>query len=231
MAAPYYQDDAVTIYHGDCRDLIDELVFDVIVTDPPYGINATTANAARGRGRGAASKGAANVIAYANDYPPIHGDDRPFDPSHLLACNVPTVLFGANHYADKLPASATWLVWDKLDGLTSERAVGFNDQADCELVWTNLGGPARLLSQRWMGAMKSGVDKMTPRRHPTEKPIELMRRIVGMVPEGVVLDPYCGSGPTLRAAKDLGRRAIGIEFEEAYCEIAANRCAQEVLAL
>ncbi len=228
---PYYQDDAVTIYHGDCREIMPSLAFDVILSDPPYGIAATTMNASRGRGKGAASKGANNAITYSKDYPPIHGDDKPFDPSHLLARGVPTILFGGNHFGDKLPASPTWFVWDKLDGLVSERTVGFNDQADCELIWTNLGGPARLFHQRWMGAMKSGVDQMTPRRHPTEKPVELLRRLVGLCPAGVIVDPYMGSGSTLRAAKDLGRQAIGIEYEERYCEIAAKRMGQEVLAL
>ena len=123
-----------------------------------------------------------------------------------------------------------WIAWDKLDGLESHRAVGFNDNADIELIWTNLSGPARLMRQRWMGAMKSGKDAQTPRRHPTEKPVELMSRLVALV-SGVALDPFMGSGATLRAAKDLGRKAIGIEIDERYCEIAARRMGQEVLAL
>jgi site-specific DNA-methyltransferase (adenine-specific) len=218
---PYYQDDHCTIYHGDCREILPALEFDVIVTDPPYGIKATTANHARGRG----------ALAGANDYPPIHGDDQPFDPSWLLALKRPTVVFGANHYASRLPDSPTWLTWDKLDGLTSKRAVGFNDQADIELAWSNLGGPARIYRQRWMGAMKSGEDAQTSRRHPTEKPVELLRWVLLQVPAGTVADPYMGSGSTLRASKDACRKAIGIEIEERYCEIAARRLAQEVLPL
>ena len=215
---PYYEDDAVTIYHGDCREIAPTLAFDVIVSDPPYGINYRTS----------ASRGARCA---SRDWPPIHGDAEPFDPSWMLALSRPTVLFGANHYADRLPVSSMWIAWDKLDGLASDRSLGFNDQADIELIWTNLRGPARIIRQRWMGALKSGEDRQTPRRHPTEKPIELMRRLIEACPPGVVLDPYAGSGTTLRAAKDLGRRAIGIEIEERYCEIAARRMAQEVLAL
>lgn len=235
---PYYEDGSVVIYHADSSEVFAGLAFDAIVTDPPYGINATTMNASRGRGRGPADKNRpdsarrSNALAYSKDYAPIHGDDRPFDPAPFLAAAVPTVLFGGNHYAHRLPASPTWLVWDKLDGLTTDkRDVGFCDQADAELAWTNLGGPARVFRQRWMGAMKSGVDKMTPRRHPTEKPLELMRWVVGQVPGERIIDPFMGSGSTLRAAKDLNRHAIGIEIVEAYCEIAAKRCAQEVLAL
>jgi DNA modification methylase len=218
---PYYQDDHCTIYHGDCREILPALTFDVIVTDPPYGIGATTANNARGR----------TALATANDYPPIHGDDEPFDPSWMLALGCPTAMFGANHYASRLPDSPTWLAWDKLDGLTSKRDIGFNDSADMEFAWCNFGGPARLYRQRWMGAMKSGIDACVQRRHPTEKPVELMRWVLSQAPAGVVLDPFMGSGSTLRAAKDLNRRAIGIEIEERYCEIAAKRLAQEVLPL
>jgi DNA modification methylase len=227
MVEPYYQDDHCTIYHGDCREILPTLcdddgwfMFDCIVTDPPYGIGVQTNYRDRQRG----------ALAVCNNYAPIHGDDEPFDPLWLILMGKPTVLFGANHYADTLPPSPSWIVWDKLDGLKSGRDVGFNDQADVELVWTNIGGPARLMSQRWMGAMKSGREAGDRRVHPTQKPVELMARIVGMT-DGTVADPFMGSGTTLRAAKDLGRKAIGIEIEERYCEIAAKRLAQEVLPL
>lgn len=217
---PYYKDDAVTIYHGDSREVVPTLTFDCIVTDPPYGINVGTNYAQRGRGG----------VARCNDFPPIHGDDAPFDPAWMLALNVPTVLFGGNHFGDALPSSPSWIVWDKLDGLTSKREIGFNDQADAELIWTNLGGPVRIMRQRWMGAMKSGREARVRRVHPTQKPIELMARIVGMT-TGIVLDPYMGSGTTIVAASELGRRCIGIEYEERYCEIAAKRLSQGALDL
>lgn len=219
MIEPYYQDDSCTIYHGDCLEILPSLTFDVIVTDPPYGINATTKNASNGRSQ----------IAAANDYMPVHGDDTPFDPSWLL--QYPRLfMFGANHYADKLPASATWVVWDKLNGLESKRQVGFNDQADCEIAWSNLGGPVRLIRHRWMGLLKE-TERNAQRLHPTQKPVALMAKIISHYckPDWTIADPYLGSGTTLRAAKDLGRKAIGIEIEEKYCEIAAKRLAQEVL--
>lgn len=164
---PYYSDSWVTIYHGDCREVTEWLSADVLVTDPPYGINVTTLNASRGRG------GAAACV----DHAPVAGDNQPFDPAFLLALDKPTVMFGANHYGSRLPDASRWLVWDKLDGLTTtKRDVGFCDQADVELAWTNLGGPARHFSQRWMGMIKSGEDAGTRRRHPTEKPVELMHK-------------------------------------------------------
>lgn len=218
---PYYVDDHVTLYHGDCLEILPTLDLSdaVIVTDPPYGVAERTNRHEAGRSGAAA----------CNDFEPVHGDDKPFDPSPILALGVPTVLFGANHYASRLPDASRWLVWDKLAGLKSDRPVGFNDNADAELAWSNLGGPVRLHSQRWMGMLKSGEDARMPRRHPTEKPVELMRWVIGQTPDVVVVDPFAGSGTTLRAAKDLGRKAIGIETDERYCEVAAKRLAQEVL--
>jgi site-specific DNA-methyltransferase (adenine-specific)/modification methylase len=207
----YYEDDSVTIYHGDSREFVSTLEADVLVTDPPYGISySPSQNSAKAWGN--KTFVGKTVVA---------GDDEPFDPSPLL--RFPTVvLFGANHYADKLPASSGWFVWDKRDGMTS------NDFADCELVWSNLPKVARLLRHQWNGALRAS-ERGEPRLHPTQKPLVLMRWILSQCPDGSVLDPYMGSGTTLRAAKDLGRPVTGIDIDERYCEIAAKRCAQEVL--
>lgn len=215
---PYYDDGQCAIYHADCREALPALKFDVIVTDPPYGVNEQANRATRGRSNLAASNDFANVI----------GDDAPFDPAWLLSFNVPTVMFGGNHFAERLPSASRWLVWDKLDGLTSIRDVGFDDNADAELAWTNLGGPVRLFGHRWKGMLKAS-ERDVKRVHPTQKPVPLMTWVLKQVPAGVVVDPYMGSGPTLRAAKDSGRKAIGIELVERYCEIAAHRLAQGVL--
>lgn len=211
---PYYSDDLVTIYHGDAREL--DIAADLVLTDPPYGVNLNTSYASAKRGS----------LTAAHDYPPVHGDDKPFDPSWLLRYRA-LVLWGANYYADRLPASGQWLVWDKRDG------VGYNDQADAELAWTRgTGGTVpRLFVHRWNGMLKAS-ERDERRLHPTQKPVALMRWCLGFFPDATtVLDPYMGSGSTLVAAKDLGRKAIGIEIEEAYCERAAQRCSQEVLGL
>ncbi len=205
---PYYQDEWVAIYHGDCRELLPELRADVIVSDPPYGINFHETGTSRGG------------IVWGG----IVGDDEPFDPSHLIALSLPTVLFGANHYADKLPSSPSWLVWSKRVEMEPW------SQSDAELIWTNLGGPVKDIRYDWPAGV-TAVVKDGLRAHPTQKPVGLMILILKRCPEGVVLDPYMGSGTTLRAAKNLDRRCIGIEIEERYCEIAARRCAQEVLHL
>ena len=133
-----------------------------------------------------------------------------------------------------MPPAASWIVWDKVDGLESGRAIGFNDQADVELAWSNLGGPARTYRHRWMGAMKKS--EQTDRRiHPTQKPVALMLWCLSLArlqPGDLVLDPYMGSGPVAAACKRLGLRYIGIELSEAYCDVTIrHRLSQEVMAL
>jgi site-specific DNA-methyltransferase (adenine-specific)/modification methylase len=221
---PYYERGGITIYHGDCRDILPMIAVatvDLLLTDPPYGIDLETRYGERKR----------TALALSNDYPRIVGDAEPFSPDHLLGFPR-LVLFGANHYAQRLPSSPSWLVWDKLAGLTSKRPIGFNDNADCELAWTNLGGPARLIPLRWMGLMK-GAERDQRRLHPTQKPVALMGGIIGQytAPGALIVDPYLGSGSTLVAAQVLGRRAIGIEIAEAWCEVAARRLQQDVLPL
>jgi DNA modification methylase len=215
---PYYQDDLVTIYHGDCREVgegIGLAVSDIgmLLTDPPYGIDYQPARDGRVSGPARWERGSR-----------VTGDREPFDPTHLLDWRVPTILFGANHYADRLPPSGGWLVWDKTPRGIREGFI----YSHAELAWTNVLGHVEKIALEWDGASRQGE----PFLHPTQKPVGLMRILIERYSKpGVVLDPYAGSGTTLVAAKQTGRRAIGIEIEERYCEIAAQRCSQEVLGL
>lgn len=207
---PYYADDLVTIHHGRAADvLIDSS--SAIVADPPYGMNWANAvvsgiNGARGPGHKARSF-QERVVS----------DDEPFDPSPWL--DFPEViLFGANHYGWLLPRGTT-LVWLK----RNDDAFG-SFLSDAEIAWQKGG----------MGVYcyrDTGYKTSEQRFHPTQKPIGVMRWVVGRTTSPLIVDPYMGSGSTLVAAKSLGRKAIGIEIEERYCEIAAKRCSQEVLGL
>jgi DNA modification methylase len=216
---PYYSDALVTLYHADCREVLPGLDrCDLVLTDPPYGIGADrNLRANRQHGRAAAP---------SKDYGAGGWDAAPPDAETVravVAAGLHAIVWGGNYFG--LPASAGWLVWDKDNGK--------NGYADCELAWTNLPQAVRRIRYRWMGMLQehSGADK-EHRWHPTQKPLPVMHWSLGHVPDArTVLDPFAGSGTTLRAAKDLGRRAIGIEIEERYCEIAAKRLSQEVLPL
>lgn len=216
---PYYEDDAVTIYHGDCREILPQLEpVDLVLTDPPYGIGADR-NLRANKRHGAA-------VAPSRDYGVGTWDATPPDEATIYLTTRAgrnAIVWGGNYFS--LSPSAGWLVWDKDNGS--------NGYADCELAWTNLPIACRRKRYRWMGMLQehAGADK-EDRYHPTQKPLPLMRWCLELVPEAqTILDPFMGSGTTLRAAKDLGRKAIGIEIEERYCEIAAKRMSQSVLPL
>jgi site-specific DNA-methyltransferase (adenine-specific) len=209
----------VTLYCGDCLEVMKSLPdgsIDAVVTDPPYGIGLKANYKSRKRG----------ALAECNDFPPIVGDDKPFDPAPFLGFPV-VVLFGANYYADRLPISGGWVVWDKLNGLTSGRDWGFNDNSDCELVWTNVGNAARLVRHRWMGAMKESEHGQR-RVHPTQKPVAVMVEIIEHYthPGATILDPFMGTGTTGVACVQTGRNFIGIEIDPTYYEIAQRRIAE-----
>ena len=212
VPAPYYQDDAVTIFHADCRDILPLLEpgsVDLVLTDPPYGI---------GYMHGAEKQPHASRFNGV----PVIGDDQPFDPAPFLGFPK-VILFGANHYADRLPSSKGWIIWDK------RVQTVVNDQSDCEMAWTNFMTTARVYYHVWDG-FRRGPEKDTPRVHPTQKPVGLMRWCIGKAGNvQTILDPFAGSGTTGRAAKDLGRKALLVEVEERYCEIAAKRMLQGVL--
>lgn len=200
---PYYQRNGITIYHGDCREIAPQLSFDLVVSDPPYGISHPTNYRKRGRSK----------LARCNDYPPVHGDDQPFDPAYWA--QYPSLLWGGNYFADKLEPHSGWLVWDKQRPHTL-------DQSTAELAWSNFVKGVRVFRFLWNGCMRASREPLV---HPTQKPVALMEWCLGLkwTPPGTVFDPFMGSGPTIIAAQNLGKQAIGVEYEERYCEIAAKR--------
>jgi DNA modification methylase len=200
--SPYYQDEAVTIYHGDCREVLPVAEARVLVTDPPFGIGFAAQPTKWQRRSG--------MTPESWDSAPAGG------VASLAERFAAAAVWGGNHFA--LPRSRGWLCWIKPDAPPSMGTV--------ELCWTSRSANARHLECSISATNGERVG------HPTQKPLSVMRwTILYLETEGLILDPFMGSGTTLRAAKDLGRKAIGIEIEERYCEIAAKRMAQGVLDL
>jgi len=202
--------DGVTLYLGDCREILPSLPkVDAVVTDPPYGMALDTDFSGF---NGWSGKG--------HKYEPVLGDDKPFDPQPWLSVAPVCIFWGANHFASRLPDSGGWLVFNKRGGgLPSEICFG-----DCELAWANRLQSVRMYSQMWHGVARWSSEG---RHHPTQKPIGLMQWCIGQAGDPkIILDPYLGSGTTGVAAVKLGRKFIGIEIEERYFDIACRRISE-----
>jgi len=212
---PYYRDETITIYHGDCAEILPTLpVADLLLTDPPYGIGE---NNEKNLSRGNKAK--------PKDYGKFDWDKEAVSDDLIklvLGSARRLIVWGGNYYSHLLNPSACWLVWDKLNGT--------NDFADAELAWTNLPQAVRLKKHLWNGMLRKGQEE---RFHPTQKPLSVMHWCIMQADKhgenNLIIDPFMGSGTTLRAAKDLKRKAIGIDKEERYCDITVKRLRQEVL--
>lgn len=201
---PYYQAGGITIYHGDCRDVLPGLTERpaLVLTDPPYGIGFASQPTKWQR--------------LAGQAPEYWDENTIIDLAKLVGCADVQIVWGGNYYP--LPPSRGWLSWFKPDAPPS--------MASFELAWTNLDKNARQISHSISATNAERVG------HPTQKPLRVMRwsiKYAELSTNALILDPFMGSGSTLRAAKDMGMRAIGIELDERYCEMAANRMSQEVM--
>lgn len=214
MLKPYYDDgNGIQIYLGDCREILPHLEpVDLVLTDPPYGVGE---NAHRIASR--------TKLAATIDYGDFDWDSEPASKEEIditLKAGKHAIVWGGNYF--HLPPSRGWLVWDKLNS---------GNFADCELAWTNLKMSVRIFRHMWNGMLRES-ERDTKRVHPTQKPIALMHWCLSWMPEAkTVIDPFMGSGTTLRACKDLSLRAVGIDTSERNCSIAVKRLAQEVLSL
>lgn len=239
---PYYEDGAVTIYHGDCMGVMDGMESEsvgVVFTDPPYSSGARNAATIRNRKsmrRATGEYGAEEWIG--GDNLTAHGFAmlvRLFGVEALRVTARDGHLFSFMDWR-QLPVlqgaieAAGWsaralLVWDKIHfGMGN----GFRQQA--EFILHASKGTGDNFTRHDLGTVFRDKRQPDSIGHPTVKPTAVVEQCLSAVP-GDILDPFMGSGTTLVAAKNLGRRAIGIEIEERYCEIAARRLSQEVLEL
>lgn len=212
---PYYQDAYCTIYHADCREVMPSLSHSfVVITDPPYGISHSSGHVS-----------SATTAPWMEQE--IRGDSDTQLRDEVLAGRTEWACFGSIKMPSPCGTRAT-VVWDK--GPASGMGdLSFPFKLSWELIYFKGGG--------WTGSRDEGVIKnrwivtraSMGRQHPNEKPVALMAYLISKHVDPVIIDPFMGSGTTLVAAKALNRRAIGIEIEERYCEIAARRLQQEVL--
>jgi DNA modification methylase len=220
---PYYEDEAVTLYHGDCREVTEWLEADVLVTDPPYG---------RAWKQGQLPRDTRSL-------PGIAGDEDTTTRDSALAmwgADRPALLFGDLMLTPPVGTKQVGSYLKPPDA--GSRGAIAGHRRDLEAIywigpWTaGLGGRSSLYAtaapsiiglhaQRYRGDRGTG--------HPHTKPLDVMAALVAHCPPGIIADPFAGSGSTLVAAKQLGRKAIGVELEERYCEVIAKRLAQGVL--
>lgn len=212
---PHYQDDSVTLYHGDCREIDSWLDADVLVTDPPYGISYQS-NMNRNRRNTKLGR-------------PIAADGDVWTRDVVLKQwgSRPALVFGRWDVERPIETKAR-LIWDKGNSA---------GMGDLSMPWGRSEEEIYVLGSGFVGKREPNVirvqmlmsaDRERP-DHPTPKPVGLMERLIEKCPPGVVADPFAGSGSTLIAARNLGRHAVGVELEERYCELIARRLAQDVL--
>jgi DNA modification methylase len=190
-----------TLYHGDCLEILPTLPkVDAVITDPPYGIGKDGQKRTTG-GHGGRKEYA--FLGWDRERPPVY--------AFVLMMNAAPVhvIWGGNYFADILPASQKWLVWDKGQRI---------NQSDGELAYTSMQGALRINTMNRVELLTDGAE------HPTQKPVRLMTWCIEQAgnPQ-TVLDPFMGSGTTGVACANLGRKFIGIEIERKYFDIACER--------
>ena len=222
---PYYDHAGITIFHGDCREVLPTLI-GVVITDPPYNVGYHYAGGGDNRPDG--------------DYRSLLGAS--LRAPSVVVC-YPEIAFKVSSIIDVLPSRcAAWVypantprnwrivAWFGIDGNPEEVKQPYRNPTDRRIATRIANGEmARGYDWREIPQVKNVSAEKTS--HPCQNPVAVMSWIVRATECETIIDPFMGSGTTLRAAKDLGRRAIGIEIEERYCEIAAKRLSQEVLAL
>jgi DNA modification methylase len=212
----YYQDESVTLYLGDCLEEVDWLTADVLVTDPPYGIAYESGQTSNAR------------VALVEK---VKGDESATVRDSVLGLwgQRPAVVFGSWRVARPASTRAR-LIWHK-----ATRLPGFSTAP-----WYPNDEEVYIIGDGFVGRPSPTVITTDERRdgaggyvaksgHPTPKPVGLMEQLIAKCPPGVIADPFAGSGSTLVAARNQGRKAIGVEVDERYCELITSRLAQGVL--
>lgn len=218
----YYEDDQVTLYHGDCLEITEWLAADVLVTDPPYGIRWEQKKGGNQRHLRKQLDRTRSVLA---------GDTSPEvrDAALRIWGDRPVIAFGSWRVPRPSRLHSV-LIWHKANASSGVcNAAFFSVHEEIYILGTK---GWRASSPPLLSVLStSECRQYQPREtgHPTSKPVGLMERLIDRCPPGVIADPFAGSGSTLVAARNLGRKAIGVELEERYCELIAKRLDQMCL--
>lgn len=215
MTKPYYEDDLVTLYHGDCLEITEWLAADVLVTDPPYGVAWKSGQFSR-------AKNPVEVSIAADDSPEVRDVAL-----NLWGNERPALIFGSWRVPRPLGVNNR-LIWYKAASKPGMRTQPWyaTDEEIYQIGAGFLGKPTH--NVYITRESRDGANGEVARwGHPTPKPVGLMEALIEKCPPGVVADPFAGSGATLLAARNLGRRAIGVELEERYCEVIVRRLSQQ----
>lgn len=205
---------------GDCLELMKEIPdksIDLILTDPPYGIGESRYERG-GSQRGHSKAICANYGVY--DWDDERVKKEVFDEIFRVSKNQ--IIFGGNYYIDYLYPTPCWIVWYKDNGN--------NGYADCELAWGSFNSAVRFFKWKWHGMLQEDMSHKEERLHPTQKPIELFKWIIKKYTKeyDVVLDPFLGSGTTLRACRETNRNGIGFEINPDYESIIRERVMADI---
>ena len=222
---PYYSEAGIMIYHGDCREVLPQLSrpLDLVLTDPPYAHEHMDGGGFAGHAFYSEGKIKGMSDFRLRDYAIELTDAAPM----LIAFHSRDLICDYATLAKNLDRKYDLHVWYKANAIPFTANTWKSDLEYIALIWESKPGWVQhaqsLHSKAWLSQIN--CDPL----HPTAKPMPLLSKYISILDAQTICDPFMGSGTSLRAAKDLGRQAIGIEIEEKYCEIAANRLRQSVM--
>lgn len=219
------------LIHGDCYDFLPHITGDALISDPQYQLaNGSKAMTNFVGSRRGFRTGLKAMIPQPRDWGTAIGDDAPFDPAPFLSFGK-VILWGAIHYSTRLPLSTAWLIWDKRENVVAD------DNADGEMAWTNLKGPARIHRQLWKGVCRRGEENISTsgaKLHTFQKPVKLMSWCLErakITPGQTVFDPFMGSASTGVACLRAGVHFIGVEKDDTHFATAKARIEREIAKL